>query len=135
MEGILKGMIKPAVVVKVRLSSDKKLAVGQRIIYDTILENQGGAYSLNSGTFRVQVDGTYIFAVKTCSYGSGWDEVAIVKGGKVIAKALSLDWNCGADVTAVYAQAGSKVWVKYSAGTHGNQRAAHWCSFSAVLVA
>ena len=90
----LKGIIKPAIAVKVRLSTNKNFAQGQRIIYDTVITNEGVAYNSKSGTFLVPVDGVYIFAVNTCSQGKSWDDVAIMKGGTEIARAVSMDYRC-----------------------------------------
>ena len=131
----LNGIIKPVIAVKVRLSTDKTFAPGQRIIYDSIITNEGGAYSSTSGTFLAPVNGVYVFAVKTCAHGGYWNEVAIINGGVEIANAVARNYGCGSDTTTVNLKAGSEVWVNYNMGSYGTLRAVHWCTFTAVLVA
>ena len=43
-----------------------KLGVGQTVIYDEILTNEGDGYDDRTGVFTCPVAGTYIFVVDAC---------------------------------------------------------------------
>ena len=129
---------KSKVIVKVRLSKDVTLSVGQRLVYDTVVTNTGNAYSTHSGSFRAPVSGTYIFSVTACSKTSDWGVIDIINDGAVIGQVRSGDpggyYDCSSDFTVAELDIGSHVWVQYNKGKSGIQNAAYWHSFTAVLV-
>ena len=129
---------KSKVVVKVRLSKDVTLSVGQRLVYDTVITNTGNAYSTHSGSFRAPVGGTYIFSVTACSRNADWGVVDIINDGVVIGQVRSGDpggyYDCSSDFTAAELDIGSSVWVQYSDGKTGRQNSRHWNSFTALLI-
>lgn len=130
---------KQVVAVKARLSKDVELRNGEKVIYDDVVTNQGNAYDRGTGIFTATVDGTYLFAVKTCSYTGYWDGLIIVHDGAEIGRALSGDsyyGDCGTEVSTTFMRARSKVWIQRDRGTTGGvQRSSHGCSFTAILVA
>ena len=129
---------KQAVAFKVRLSGDVKLTVGQKLQYDTVVVNVGNSFDEASGFFRAPVSGVYIFSVTTCSKGSDWGVLNIVKDRKVIGQVRSGDvdryYDCNSEVTTSYVEVNSAVWVEMESGHSGIVNTIHWCSFTAVLV-
>ena len=129
---------KPTVAVKVRISKDFTLSVGQRLIYDVIVSNIGDAYNKARGNFRAPVEGIYLISVTACSKTSDWGVLEIVHDGEVIGQVRSGDadnyYDCNSEVTVTRIEAGSSVWVQFSEGKSGIQNAYHWNSFTAILV-
>ena len=130
---------KQVVAVKARLSNDVKLRDGEKVIYNDVVTNQGNAYDRGTGIFTAPVDGTYLFAVKTCSFRGEWVDLIIVHDGAEIGRALSGDSrysDCGTEVSTTFMRARSKVWIQRDRGDSGvAQRSTHGCSFTALLVA
>lgn len=89
----------------------------QRIIYDQVTTNVGGAYDPRHGTFRAPVDGVYEFAVSILQGQSTmWLGLELVKNDQVIGRAKTGDngyWNMGSNVVNVRLQAGDDVWVRH----------------------
>ena len=129
---------KPTVAVKVRISKDFTLSVGQWLIYDVIVSNIGDAYNKARGNFRAPVEGNYLISVTACSKTSDWGVLEIVHDGEVIGQVRSGDadafFDCNSEVTVTKMDAGSSVWVQYLNGKSGIQNAYHWNSFTAILV-
>ena len=129
---------KQAVALKVRFSGDVKLTAGQKLQYDTVVVNLGNSFDEVSGFFRAPVSGVYIFSVTSCSKGSDWGVLNIVKDREVIGQVRSGDndgyWDCNSEVTTSYVEISSAVWVEYISGKSGVVNSGHWCSFTAVLV-
>ena len=128
---------KQAVALKVRLSGDVKLTVGQKLQYDTVVVNLGNSFDEASGFFRAPVSGVYIFSVTSCSKDTDWGILNIVKDREVIGQVRSGDdkyYDCNSEVTTSYVEVNSAVWVEMESGKTGIVNTYHWCSFTAVLV-
>ena len=129
---------KQAVALKVRLSGNVKLTVGQKLQYDTVVVNVGNSFEKASGFFRAPVSGVYIFSVTSCSKDTDWGVLNIVKDREVIGQVRSGDaggyFDCNSEVTTSYVEVNSAVWVEMESGKSGIVNAYHWCSFTAVLV-
>ena len=129
---------KPTVAVKVRISKDFTLSVGQRLIYDVIVSNIGDAYNKVRGNFRAPVEGNYLISVTACSKTSDWGVLEIVHDGDVIGQVRSGDadnyFDCNSEVTVTRMEAGSSVWIQYREGKSGIQNAHYWNSFTVILV-
>ena len=129
---------KQAVALKVRLSGDVKLTVGQKLQYDTVVVNLGNSFDEASGFFRAPVSGVYIFSVTSCSKTSDWGVLNIVKDREVIGQVRSGDadgyYDCNSEVTTSFVEVNSAVWVEMESGKSGIVNSKHWCSFIAVLV-
>ena len=134
----MKGLKKPTVMVKVRISKDLTLSVGQRLIYDVVVTNIGNAYKKASGSFRAPVEGNYLFSVTACSKTSDWGVLDIIHDGEVIGQVRSGDADayndCNSEVTVARMEAGSTIWVERRTGRSGIQNASHWNSFTAILI-
>ena len=137
-------LIKPTIALKVRLSKDVILPnVHQRVMYDTIVINEGNAYDSETGIFRAPLNGTYIFSVTACATNADQFSLYIVTGHqKILGELRSGDGSykdCNSEVTTSYLNAGSTVWVEHSnnpndENVHGLLETVYWNSFTAVLV-
>lgn len=134
----MKTIKKPTVMVKVRISKDYTLSVGQRLIYDVVVTNIGDAYKKASGSFRAPVEGNYLISVTACSKTSDWGVLEIIHDGDVIGQVRSGDadgyYDCNSEVTVAKMEAGSLIWVQRYQGKSGIQNASHWNSFTAILI-
>ena len=137
-ERLKQNIDKPSVAVKVRISKDFTLSIGQRLIYDEIVSNIGDAYNKGRSNFRAPVEGNYLISVTACSKSSDWGVLEIVHDEEVIGQVRSGDvdnyFDCNSEVTVTRMEAGSSVWVQYREGKSGIQNAYHWNSFTAILV-
>ena len=118
-KSVAQTLVRPTVAVKVRLSKDVTLArVHQRVVYDTIVMNEGSAYDQETGIFRAPVDGTYMFSVTACATNGDQFSLYIVKDQQtVIGELRSGDdshKDCNSEVSTAYMIAGSTVWVERS---------------------
>ena len=129
---------KPVVALKVRLSGDVKLTVGQKLRYDTVEIDLGNSFDEAAGCFRAPVSGVYIFSVTSCSKGKDWGLLNIVKDWKMIGQVRTGDgdayYDCNSEVTTSYVEINSAVWVERAEGGSGIVNSAYWCSLTAVLV-
>ncbi|KAL4226941.1 hypothetical protein ACF0H5_014918 [Mactra antiquata] len=92
--------------------------IKQRVIYDRVTTNVGGAYDARHGTFRAPVDGVYEFAVSVLQGDSSmWLGLEVVKNyDQVIARVKTGDngyWNTGSNVVNVRLQKGDDIWVRH----------------------
>ena len=139
LESEIKGLKKaPNVMVKVRISKDITLSVGQRLIYDVVVTNIGDAYDTASGSFRAPFEGNYLISVTACSKSGDWGVLEIIHNGEVIGQVRSGDgdnyYDCNSEVTVARMEASSTIWVQRQSGKSGIQNARHWNSFTAILI-
>ena len=137
-------LIQPTIVMKVRLSKDVTLSkVNQRLVYDTIVTNEGNAYDAETGIFRAPLNGTYIFSVTACATNSDRFSLYIVKDPHMILGELRAGAkeyiDCNSEVTTSYLNAGSTVWVERSnnpndEGQKGLMKTVYWNSFTGVKI-
>ena len=125
-------------MMKVQISKDFTLSVGQRLIYDVVVTNIGDAYKKASGSFRAPVEGNYLLSVTACSKPSDWGVLEIIHDGEVIGQVRSGDvdnyYDCNSEVTVARMEAGSTIWGQRQLGKSGIQNARHWNSFTAILI-
>ena len=137
-------LIKPTIALKVRLSKDVILPnVHQRLVYDTIVTNEGNAYDAETGIFRAPLNGTYIFSVTACATNADYFSLYIVKDQQTILGELRSGddsyKDCNSEVTTSHMSAGSTVWVERSNNPHNRiervlLETVYWNSFTVVLV-
>ena len=129
---------KTAIALKVRLSKDVTLSVGQRLMYDNVVVNVGNSFDRVSGCFRAPSNGTYLFSVTACSKGNDWGVLNIVNDEKVLGQVRSGNdggyYDCNSEVAVGYMEVGSQVWIEMLEGGNGVQNTYHWNSFTAALV-
>lgn len=139
----LKAVVKPTVAVKARLSSDVRLNINGRLVYNIIVSNEGNAYDPQSGIFRAPANATYIFSITACATNSDQIALNLIKDGATIIGQLRAGddrcKDCNAEVTTAYLTAGSTIWVvradhSNDRTTKGLQETVYWNSFTATLV-
>lgn len=112
----------------------------QIIPFGTVVTNDGQAYDKNSGVFRCQQDGTYLFAVTVVVYPRKGTELSLVKNGvgigDVYAQSNSDRYDSGSNVFIVQLQVGDQVFVQVHDHYHGtgNVIDASFTTFSGFLI-
>ena len=72
------------VAFSVRDLQNKTPKKGETMIYNTVIQNVGGAFDPDSGKFTAPVDAVYLFAVKVSTSTNNWGRVKIVLNGREV---------------------------------------------------
>ncbi|XP_061185868.1 uncharacterized protein LOC133193972 [Saccostrea echinata] len=90
-----------------------------KLVFSSVIFNQGQGYDASSGIFTSPTDGTYVFYVTITAYSSNTINVDIVhdKVSKVRAHAYgSTSHQTGTNMAVLTLSRGDKVWVQYASG-------------------
>lgn len=117
------------------------IAIGQRIMFDKVLLNDGSGYSSVTGTFTVPISGVYLFAYNFAHiyhFGQVW--LKLMKNGQRINSAVSdalHDYQDiqGGNVAIIRAVSGDEIWLE---AWHQNEASLYgvqgFTAFSGVLL-
>ncbi|KAK3595078.1 hypothetical protein CHS0354_043176 [Potamilus streckersoni] len=107
------------------------------IVFDKVLENQGGGYNSHTGVFRAPYRGMYLFSVTIHSIVREQLLLELMKNqsyiGRVVAGDSKSDWGDSGSVSVITTMdKGDEVYARsmYNANIYGNQ----WSSFMGVLI-
>jgi hypothetical protein len=133
-------IVTPTVAFKARLNTHTAAPKGQVIVFPTVLFNEGDVYSRQTGKFTATTNGTYLFTIDICVYGSKYLFVDIMVDGKAYTKKYIEDTDnvdCHTADTVAVLKAGQSVWVQPSDSSSGNiiyHSSFIWSTFSGVLL-
>jgi hypothetical protein len=105
----------PRVSFTVKLRSNiLPLNSGQKLVWDSVLLNQGGGYDTHTGVFTSIASGFYHFAVYTRSNGDTYRadvKIETSKRDTVCSIDLGVGFDAGVCQGVVYLARGDQVWV------------------------
>lgn len=110
------------VAFKAHLSQAISPAANQRIVFDDVQFNLGGAYHSHLGGFLAPVNGTYMFSVSVCSDGGHYVVLNLMRNEDMIGRVLAGDdsyADCSSETTVTMLHAGDEVFVQHH-GTYGD---------------
>ena len=129
--------IQSTIAMTVQLSKEVILSdVHQRLVFDTIVTNEGNVYDPETGIFRAPLNGTYIFFLKACATNNDTLSLDIVKDQQTSLSELrcgAKDYkDCNHEVTTSYLSAGSTVGVERANNPNdqNKKKSVHFCSFT-----
>jgi hypothetical protein len=129
------------IAVYARLSTNRKPADKERIIYDAIITNKGKAYDAIKGQFTAPVSGIYVTSVMVClGYASGqYMNVGIIKNGDILVKVRAGDaqyFACSSSQITVELETGDIVWAQREEGaSHAElNNSQGWNTFTVTLI-
>ncbi|XP_062613199.1 uncharacterized protein LOC134274967 [Saccostrea cucullata] len=100
-------------------TSDNRYWGSGKLVFSSVLFNQGQGYDASSGIFTAPSDGTYVFYVTITAYSSNTINVDIVHDriSKVRAHAYgSTSHQTGTNMAVLTLKRGDKVWVQFASG-------------------
>ncbi|KAL4226003.1 hypothetical protein ACF0H5_013990 [Mactra antiquata] len=92
------------------------LGIDQAITYNTVLLNEGNAYSPHTGVFTCPMDGLYVFYFSTATWAVSQSVVKLVIEGANVVDAIADTYHGsqeaqGANFAVLSLRAGQQVWV------------------------
>lgn len=117
------GHSRPSISFAAKLSYNRELQPLETVIFDTVLSNNGEAYSVDTGKFTAPLPGTYYFFSTILSGYNTKVESAIIVNDKEVARMYSGAHDAhgsGSNAVVVNLRSGDAVWVRllYQGGTH-----------------
>ena len=121
----------------------QSVSIGDTILFQEIVQNEGKGYNKNTGIFTAPVTGTYLFTVQVCLYSNKRLSVSIVANGTAITAGHfgEKDWGAICHLTDgqafVQAEEEVKVLVTYAnpgSVIYPDQKDTRWTFFSGVLL-
>ncbi|XP_005094580.1 EMILIN-2-like [Aplysia californica] len=112
-----------SVAFSAKLSYNRELKPLDTVVFDTVLTNEGDAYSPDSGKFTATGAGTYLFHATILSGYNTKVETAIIVNDKEVARIYSGAHDAhgsGSNMAVVDLRSGDLVWVRllYQGGNH-----------------
>ncbi|XP_060554324.1 adiponectin-like [Ruditapes philippinarum] len=128
----------PKIAFNARLSSTVSLGRNVKVVFDTVLMNEGEGYDKTSGIFSVSHDGLYFFSAHLCNYGNKPVHYKIVKDDEAIAISTQYDLDnvhtCNSVSAVAMLKTGERVWVQTTFSSHIYTDGHRWDSFLGVLL-
>ena len=129
------------VAFSVRDLQNKTPKRGETMIYNTVIQNVGGAFDPDSGKFTAPVDAVYLFAVQVSTSTNKWGRVKIVLNGREvhsISKYNGAAAHTSSSGTIIQRlTAGDQVWVKqdnYNGDAYVDGSVYGWNQFTGVQI-
>ncbi|XP_060606828.1 C1q-related factor-like isoform X4 [Ruditapes philippinarum] len=106
----------PIVGFNARLSSTKTVNTGNKVVYDTVITNQGEGYDSVTGVFTAPHTGLYFFTAHVCNQGNKDVQYAIYQEGTLITTSTQYDnggvYSCSSVSTIAMVNKAERVWVQ-----------------------
>ncbi|XP_060556102.1 complement C1q-like protein 4 [Ruditapes philippinarum] len=106
----------PIVGFNARLSSTKTVNTGNKVVYDTVITNQGEGYDSVTGVFTAPHNGLYFFTAHVCNQGNKDVHYAIYQEGTLITTSTQFDnggvYSCSSVSTIAMVNKAERVWVQ-----------------------
>lgn len=106
------------VAFQVHLSHNlQSLGLHQAILFDSVLLNEGGGYSVHSGEFVAPVSGLYIFSWTISAGDRTCTKYDIVKNSAILMYFISDahehdDWDSSSGTVVTRMNSGDRVWLR-----------------------
>jgi hypothetical protein len=105
----------PIVGFNARLSLTKTVNTGNKVVYDTVITNQGEGYDSVTGLFTAPLTGLYFFTAHACNQGNLDVKYAIYQEGTLTTKSIQYDngcYSCSSVSTIAMVNKAERVWVQ-----------------------
>lgn len=117
----------PIVVFNVKTAKDVSPQANQKILFNTILLNLGGAYDEATGIFTAPVNGTYMFAIQVATYLGKWGRFHLVcDTGNIILSIAHYNadnhFSSTAGTVAHILTKGQRIWLEFAYNSGSTQR-------------
>lgn len=102
-------------------SSIRNLAKNARVVFDTIVLNQGLVYNSSTGVFRAPIGGIYVFDWTILAWEGLYAETALTQNGHFRSwnychPGKSNNWRSCSKMVILKLQKEDKVWITVSSG-------------------
>ncbi|XP_060554322.1 complement C1q-like protein 3 [Ruditapes philippinarum] len=128
----------PKIAFNARLSSEVNLGANVKVVFDTVLMNEGEGYDKTSGIFSVSQDGVYFFSAHLCNQGDKVVHYKIVKDDEAIAVSTLHDldnvYTCNSVSTVAMLKTGEQVWVQTTDVSYIFASSYRWDTFLGILL-
>ncbi|XP_060580524.1 heavy metal-binding protein HIP-like, partial [Ruditapes philippinarum] len=105
------------IAYKAHLTKSVSPGANERIIFDDVQLNLGGAYHPIPGGFSPPYTGTYLFSVSICSKGGHFIVLDLMRNTDVIGRILAGDAgnydDCSSETTVAQLHSGDEVFVQH----------------------
>ncbi|XP_053393648.1 heavy metal-binding protein HIP-like [Mercenaria mercenaria] len=108
------------VAFKAHLTKSVSPGANERIFFDDVRLNLGGAYHAHLGGFVTPYNGTYLFSVSVCSTSGHYIVLDLMRNSDVIGRILAGDTqydDCSSETTVAELRAGDDVFVQHHLNT------------------
>ncbi|XP_076470698.1 uncharacterized protein LOC143300710 [Babylonia areolata] len=127
----------PSISFSAKLSYNRELKPLDTVIFDTVLTNNGQAYSAETGKFTTPLPGTYVFFATILSGYNTKVESALIVNDKEVARMYSGAHDAhgsGSNAAILNLRSGDSVWVRllFQGGSHVH---GFYSSFSGAILA
>ncbi|WAR22710.1 hypothetical protein MAR_036379, partial [Mya arenaria] len=125
------GSMWPKIHFTAHSPTDKSLALNQKLVFQTVVTNDGQGYDNNTGIFTCPFSGLYIFSLQHCVDRNKHSYVSILVAGV----AFGSQWYpCSSMQAFVSLKKGEKVWSKANVPSYIYYNSDRWTTLSGVLL-
>ncbi|XP_060591449.1 complement C1q-like protein 4 isoform X1 [Ruditapes philippinarum] len=128
----------PIVGFNARLSSTKTVNGENKVIFDTVITNQGEGYDSSTGIFTAPYTGLYFFSAHVCNNGKSGVHYAIYQEGTQLTSSTQYDNNnvhsCSSVSTIAMVNKAERVWVQTLYTSVFVSDSFRWNAFSGSLL-
>ncbi|XP_060591456.1 complement C1q-like protein 4 [Ruditapes philippinarum] len=128
----------PIVGFNVHLSSTKTVNRGDKVVFDTVITNQGEGYDSFTGIFTAPHTGLYFFSAHDCYEGNKAAYYAIYQESKQLTGSTQRDFNneysCSSVSTIAMVNKAERVWVQCTSTSVFYNDSSRWNAFSGSLL-
>ncbi|XP_062613749.1 complement C1q tumor necrosis factor-related protein 3-like [Saccostrea cucullata] len=96
---------------------------GGRLVFPSVITNEGNGYNPSNGIFTAPISGMYVFFVNVQSYSTQHIYVDIVLNGSTKVRTMAYSYNnndsyeSGPNLAVLNIQKGDAVWIKRHSGS------------------
>jgi IMP cyclohydrolase len=116
---------RPSVAFNAHHVADVNLdEANERIVFDTVITNEGSGYDSSTGIFTAPVGGMYQFTVHICTDTSKYSYIGIVHADNIFAKKYqyaSGNPYCSSVGGVIRVNSGEQVWVQSTSSASNRQ--------------